>query len=394
MQVPVTSHKMKLVFALYKYFPYGGLQRDMLAIARECAARGHEVEIFCQSWSGDYPEDSTVQVNILKDQRRWWMSAANHRKNHRFHQDLGKALARIRPDCVVGFNRIPGLDVYYAADTCFKAKLYRERPWIYRLLPRYRQFLRDEAALFSPGGATHILAIAQAAMDEYQHFHQTPAERFSLLPPGISRDRINQNAERLWVLHEEFCLEKNTKIVLMVGSGFRTKGLDRAIHALAALPEGLRQQTHLVIVGEDNAAPFVEQAKMLGITGNIHFLGGRKDIPQLLKSADLLIHPAYREAAGMVLLEAAVAGLPLITTEVCGYSPYVKEQQLGIVLPLPFVQQRLNEALTTALTDDVKRKAWHDNGLRFAQAADIYDMPKHAADRIEKIHSLKKGIAL
>jgi len=383
---------MRLVFALYKYFPFGGLQRDMLAIARECAARGHQVSIFCQSWSGEYPEDGNIQVNILKDEWRWWMSGANHRKNHRFHRDLAKAIVRIKPDLVVGFNRIPGIDVYYAADTCFKAKLYRERPWIYRFLPRYRSFVQEEADLFSPDSTTHILAIAQTALDEYRAFYKLPKERFTLLPPGIARDRINHNGERLWLLHEELQLAKASKILLMVGSGFRTKGLDRAIHALAALPASLRQQTHLVVVGEDNAEAFVKQAQTLGVKENVHFLGGRKDVPQLLKSADLLIHPAYRENTGTVLLEAPVAGLPVITTAVCGYSAYIKDHQLGIVLPSPFMQPQLNDALALALADDEKRKAWRDNDLHFAQTADIYDMPRRAADVIESHRQQKKSV--
>lgn len=384
---------MKLVFALYKYFPFGGLQRDMLAIARECAARGHQVSIFCQSWSGELPEIANIDINVMPDERRWWMSRANHRKNARFANTLHEAVKRIQPDRVVGFNRIPGVDVYYAADTCFKAKLYRERPWIYRLLPRYRYFVQEESTLFSLHSSTHVLAIAQTALDEYRNFYQTPRDRFTLLPPGISRDRINNNGERLSVLHEELHLEKDKKILLMVGSGFRTKGLDRAINAWAALPEGLRQKTHLVVAGEDNAEPFIQQAKTFGAAENIHFLGGRKDIPQLLKSADLLIHPAYREAAGMVLLEAPVAGLPVITTEACGYSAYVKDHQLGIVLSLPFIQERLNDALATALADATKHKGWRDNGLRFAQVADIYDMPKHAADVIEKHPTSTTGMA-
>src|SRR5690242_10754272 len=100
---------MKLAFALYKYFPFGGLQRDMLAIARECAARGHQVQIFCQSWSGEYPTENNIQVNILLDKKRWWESGANHCKNARFSCALAAPLLRIQADLVVGFNRIPGV---------------------------------------------------------------------------------------------------------------------------------------------------------------------------------------------------------------------------------------------------------------------------------------------
>lgn len=384
---------MKLVFALYKYFPFGGLQRDMLSIAQECARAGHEIHLFCQSWSGEYPDDQNIQINILKDENRWWRSTANHRKNQRFHQELAKAVSRIKPDLVVGFNRIPGIDIYYAADTCFKAKLYRERPWIYRFLPRYHSFVQEETALFSPSGTTHILAIAQRALDEYRNFYQTPAERFTLLPPGISRDRINSQQERLWLLHEELSLNKTSKILLIVGSGFRTKGLDRAIQALAALSEPLRQQTHLVVVGADEKAPFVEQAKSLAVNQNVHFLGGRKDIPQLLKSADLLIHPAYRENTGTVLLEAAVAGLPVLVTAVCGYATYIKEHGLGVVLSEPFDASQLSDTIRKALEDERQHMFWRNNAHQFAQVADIYDLSKRAVEAIEKV-ATKKGLTL
>ena len=37
---------MKLAFALFKYFPYGGLERDFLRIAKECQSRGHEIFVY------------------------------------------------------------------------------------------------------------------------------------------------------------------------------------------------------------------------------------------------------------------------------------------------------------------------------------------------------------
>jgi UDP-glucose:(heptosyl)LPS alpha-1,3-glucosyltransferase len=44
---------MKLAFCLFKYFPYGGLQRDFLRIARVCRERGHEVHVYTMQWEGD-----------------------------------------------------------------------------------------------------------------------------------------------------------------------------------------------------------------------------------------------------------------------------------------------------------------------------------------------------
>ena len=44
---------MKVALCLFKYFPYGGLQRDFLRIAKELKARGHEIRVYVQSWQGE-----------------------------------------------------------------------------------------------------------------------------------------------------------------------------------------------------------------------------------------------------------------------------------------------------------------------------------------------------
>ena len=44
---------MKLALCLFKYFPYGGLQRNFLAIAQELIARGHELTVYTGSWGGN-----------------------------------------------------------------------------------------------------------------------------------------------------------------------------------------------------------------------------------------------------------------------------------------------------------------------------------------------------
>jgi UDP-glucose:(heptosyl)LPS alpha-1,3-glucosyltransferase len=338
------------------------------------------VSIYCRGWTGDLPSQFNIEVNILCNK-----AITNQGKDSQFIKDFKNAIKRNQPDLIIGFNKIPGVDIYYAADTCFKAKLQRERPWIYQFLPRYRHRVDEESRLFGQGVRTHILAIAQPAIDEYRYFYQTDPQRFTLLPPGISRDRINTAGERLFLLHKELGLAEDKLIILMVGSGFRTKGLDRAINAHAALPKEIRNDAHLVVAGEDNKKPFLLQAQRLGTEEKIHFLGGRKDIPQLLRSADVLIHPAYRENTGTVLLEAAISGLPVITTDVCGYAHFIANNKLGEVLASPYNQQQLDSALLTALTDTEKNNFWRKNGLVFSQQADIYSMPQKAVDVIEKI---------
>ena len=120
----------------------------------------------------------------------------------------------------------------------------------------------------------------------------------------------------------------------------------------------------------------------LGLNDHVQFLKGRSDIPRFLLGADLLIHPAYNENTGTVLLEALVAGLPVLVSAVCGYAHYIAEADSGLVLDEPFVQEQLNSSLQRMLEDDAARADWARNGLAFADTADLYSMPEHAADVI------------
>src|SRR5690606_4083853 len=118
---------------------------------------------------------------------------------------------------------------------------------------------------------------------------------------------------------QEFSLREDDLLLVQIGSGFKTKGVDRSLRAVAALPRELKKHTRLFIIGQDDPKPFQLQAKTLGISGQVEFLKGRSDVPRFLLGADLLIHPAYNENTGTVLLEALVSGLPVLVTDVCGY---------------------------------------------------------------------------
>ena len=110
---------------------------------------------------------------------------------------------------------------------------------------------------------------------------------------------------------------------------------------------------------------------------------GRDDVPRFLQGADVMLHPAYMESGGIVLIEALVAGLPVIATDVCGFGHYVEDSGGGVLIESPFAQQRLNEALQRMLTDAEYRKRCSENGVAFGRTADVYHMAERAADLIE-----------
>lgn len=359
--------RLKFAFLIFKYFPFGGMQRDMLRIAREVTSRGHQVEIFTISWNGDLPE-SEIKVHVIPAQ-----GIFNYTKYRRFiaqaHQHIAQDAANGNPfDLVVGFNRMAGLDVYFAADPCFIERAHAQRSWLYRLTPRYRWFAQCEEAIFQPQAATEILLLSDIEKGYFQKWYRTQDPRFHFIPPFLSAERFvpKDKAAMRRHLRQTFGFGDEDFVYLLVGSGFSMKGLDRAIQALASLPQDTLATTRLVAVGQDNPKPFMQMARKLGVERQVTISKGRPDIPDLMQGADVYVHPAYRENTGLVILEALASGLPTLVTATCGYAFHVAEAQAGLVASSPFDQDDFNR-LFLQMMQSAEREQWSRNGLAHAR---------------------------
>ena len=374
---------MKLGFLLFDYFPYGGLQRDCLKIAGLCAARDHEVTIFTRTWQGERPAQLRIELFGRS-------GSTNPARNRHWLQQLETTLPARQLDGVIGFNKLPGLDLYYGADPCYVAKARNLKSWWYRLLPRYRHFAALERAVFARGQRTELLVLTERDVPQYRDIYGTEQERFHVLPPNATR-RSFTDAQRIETrrrLRVENGWTEDTEVMLFVGSDFRRKGLERALRAFAALPPAGAAPRQMVVIGACSPGRFGVQARTLGVADRVHFLGGRHDVPDWMLAADAMIHPAHVETAGIVLLEALTFGLPLIATEVCGYAPYVKAAG-GVVLPEPFDQDACTAALAALLQPGDNRRA-RVRALEFAATEDLYSCHDRVVALIEQVVAGKR----
>lgn len=367
---------MKLAFALFKYFPYGGLQRDCIKIAQECVARGHSVDIFALETSGEVPPP--LQITCLKVKSR-----INYRRYEQFAELLQQQVDKEGYDAVVGFNRMGGLDYYFGADPCFAIKLRERAPW-HRILPRSRSFLRAEKMVYSKQSNTHIMLLTPAEIPAIQAIYATQDTRFHQLPPAVEPIFFAppDYAQRRKTFRKKLGLTPDQKLLLMVGSGFRIKGVARSLKAISLLPESVRATMQLMILGKDRKQPFERLAKKLAIKDQVNFLGGRDDVAEFMFAADLLLHPAHRESAGMILVEAIAANLPVLVSDTCGYSFHIQESGMGIVHASPFDIHRFRDDLMQAL--EVDPSYWQGCARKYLDKNDLSGLAKKAVDIIEE----------
>ena len=369
----------RLAFCLFRYFPYGGLQRDMVKFAKACQKRGWDITVFTMKWEGTVP--AGIDVRILKTKGH-----TNHTRAINFSREFAEVIAKEKFAAVVGFNKMPGLDVYFAADICFVEEQKTKHRLYYRYMQRYQKFSQLERAVF--GGSSHakVMMISKTQMDVYNQYYNKCKSRMILLPPGTpsfeSGKKYSKNEKKS--ICSELGISYDSKLILQIGSDYKRKGVRRSIMAIAALPKSIQKKTCLIIIGAGNASYYRRLAKKLSVRERIFFLKTRDDVPAFLKAGDLLIHPAYSENTGTVLLEALALGCPVLCSGVCGYATYVEEAEAGIVLKEPFTQQELNEKLCYVLETPDVLKQFSSNALSYAKQADIYSMHEKGADIIEE----------
>ena len=366
---------MKIGFVLYDYYPFGGLQEDCLATAVAMTERGHKAHIFTRTWKGEKP--TNIEAHLLGKQ-----GLSNTARNQHFFKALQAEIPKHSLDGIVAFNRVPNADIYFAADPCFKER-GKDLSWWLKLGKRYRYYASLEASIFS-NSPPETLVLTEREIEAFRQHYGTPKERFHLLPPGVKRNTQSANdalANRS-ILREEIGTADSTKVALFVGSGFRIKGLNRALKAIQSVQQ-LKSEIEFWVVGNGKASEYQSLVANAGVT--VRFLGGRTDVSRFYDAADFLLHPAYSESAGKVLLEALTHGLPVLTTDTCGYGPHILKAKAGAVIESPFSQQTLNKMVHTFIQDRGKRQQMSQNGLAYATNEDLYTCHQAAAEIIERI---------
>jgi glycosyltransferase involved in cell wall biosynthesis len=158
----------------------------------------------------------------------------------------------------------------------------------------------------------------------------TESERIEVVYNGVDTTAFTA-ARRTGSDRAQFQLPDDACLLLFVGD-LRTprKNLDTVLKALLELPSSV----HLAVAGYIPGSPYPDEAKALGISDRVHFLGLVKNMPTLMHSVDAFVFPSRYEAMSLSLLEALAAGLPVITAKTAGGAEIIGTD-CGIVLDDP-----------------------------------------------------------
>jgi glycosyltransferase involved in cell wall biosynthesis len=194
--------------------------------------------------------------------------------------------------------------------------------------------------------------------------------RSELVAVGVDpgRLRVIQNGVDV----EEFSPLKVSREVLGLPSGnlvlftgdIKTprKNLDTLLRAMVRV-----RDVRLIVAGDVSGSPYPRLARTLGLEQRVTFLGYRRDIPQLMRAADLFVFPSRYEACSLVLLEAAASGLPVVANRATGGTELLTPA-CSVLLEDSEDEKVLADTLQSLFRDQTRLKRMGDAARRVALA--------------------------
>jgi glycosyltransferase involved in cell wall biosynthesis len=151
-----------------------------------------------------------------------------------------------------------------------------------------------------------------------------PAEKVETIHYGIDE------LPAAWGVNPPDEVPMQARVLLAIARLTRQKGVDVAVRALALLPG----DTVLVVLGEGPERTRLESlARELGLGGRVFLRGREPDVSVWLRRASLLVHPARWEGFGLGVLEAMLAGLPVVASDVSSLPELVVDGETGVLVP-------------------------------------------------------------
>jgi UDP-glucose:(heptosyl)LPS alpha-1,3-glucosyltransferase len=284
---PVKPSARRLLFVRQRFSNFGGgeliLDRTMSALKE----RGVEVALLGRSWSGGRDVEF-IACNPSRFPR--------FLRERKFASAACRRLAQEDGMLVQSHERIPCCDIFRAGDGVHAAFIeHRKRGMgtlegtLLAMHPFHRSVIALERELFASPRLKAVIANSQMVADEIVRHFNFAREKIHFVPNGINLARFHPDARARFRngTRRQLGTDEQKPVALFVGSGFKRKGLDAAIAALAKTASG----AELWVVGHDrHPSAYQRLAERAGLT--LRMVGPVADPLPYYASADILLLPS------------------------------------------------------------------------------------------------------
>ena len=331
---------MKILMLTWEYPPriVGGIARVVHDLSQRLIKDGHEVTVITYK-DGDAPEyesDKGVQVyrieNYMIRPNNFidWIMQMNFNMIAKANELIanGEKFDTIHAhDWLVAYAaktlkhsyNIPLVSTIHATESGRNSGIHDE----------VQRYINDTEWLLTYE-SSEVIVNSNYMKCELQRLFGLPFEKINVVPNGIN---INNFAgiERDYEFRRQYAMD-NEKIILYVGRLVYEKGIQNLISAMPKILNGYHD-SKLIIAGKGGMLDELKaQANSMGLGDKVYFTGylNAKQVQKMYKCADVAVFPSTYEPFGIVALEAMLAGVPTVVSDVGGLNEIIEHGVNGM----------------------------------------------------------------
>ncbi len=325
---------MKILMLTWEYPPriVGGIARVVHDLSKRLIKDGHEVTVVTYRDNADVPEyENDKGVNVYRVDN--YMIHPNN-----FIDWILQLNFNLVSKATEIINKEGGFDVIHAHDwlVANAAKALKNAYGIPVVATIHateagrnsgihddtQRYINDTEWMLTYE-ASEVIVNSNYMKNELQRLFGLPYEKINVIPNGINLSNFI-GIERDYDFRRQYAMD-NEKIILYVGRLVYEKGIQNLI---AAMPKVLSNyhDAKLIIAGRGGMMDELRQeASNLGLNDKIYFTGylDSKQVQKMYKCADVAVFPSTYEPFGIVALEAMLAGVPTVVSDVGGLDEIV-----------------------------------------------------------------------
>lgn len=373
-------------------FSGGGIQRALINLASDFAARGHRVDLIVYNAKGPFLEQVPPKVNIVSlrpnfglqarlcvlsaDQKvlkAFWQAALLPNKlssSFPYLLDLMRYLRQELPDALLTHHTLCNLMALLAKRLAGVAtqvvvtapmplsnelKGKREKKWLWRFIPQMIHQVYP--------WSTAIVSVSNGVANDLAAVALLPRMGIRTIYNPVVTPELREKA------HHPLChpwfLSGTPPVIIGAGRLKPTKGFQTLLRAFACLRT--QQKLRLMILGEGKEQPILEDlTRKLGIMSDVEFPGWVPNPFAYMARASVFVLSSISEGFGNVLVEAMACGCPVVSTDCpSGPSEILANGKFGPLTPVGD-HKKLAECIQTVLKNPLDQRQLQARADKFS----------------------------
>ncbi len=336
----MTIPTMKILYGITKS-NFGGAQRYVFELVVEMKKKGHDVAVLCggQGTLVEKLKEEKVRIITLNELQR---DISIVKEFLSFFQIL-KVLKTEQPDIFhINSSKMGGLGGFAGRIASIKKIVFTSHGWAFNESRPFWQKIVIKFFTWVTILFTHKTICVSGNTKKDVERLPFIKNKLVVIHNGISRFNLAQREDKSFT-------------VGTIAELHRIKGLDVLLQAWSKFIK--HHQANLVIIGEGEERQNLENmAKNMGISDSVIFKGFVDDARQLLSSFDIFCMPSRSEAMPYALLEAGLAGLPVIATPVGGISEIIESGVTGVLVPVENAEVLFSTLVLLAEDEELRKR--------------------------------------